>query len=60
MDVQGVAAGAPQMNPAAQAKQASQAQEQEQRMQVAKAETPKQDAQGGTAPGVGQNINITV
>jgi len=58
MDVQGVG-GAPGMNPAAQPKQAEQAQEQQQ-VQAAKPEGPRQDVPGGTAPGVGQNVNITV
>jgi len=59
MDVQGVAAQAPDMKQLAQAKQAEQAQP-EQQAQAAKIDTPKQEQQAGLAPGVGENLNITV
>lgn len=58
MDVQSVTGGAPSVDAGAQAKQAEQAQQQAQ--QVAAAEAPKQEASAGLAPGVGQNLNITV
>jgi len=59
MDVQGVGAPAG-MNPAAPAQQMDQAQEQQAEVQAAKTDAPRQDVQGGTAPGVGGNLNITV
>lgn len=59
MDLQGVAANAPGMNPAAPAKQAEQAPK-EQQVQAVKDDTPKQGQAAGLAPGVGQNLNVTV
>lgn len=58
MEVQSVMGGAPSVDGGAQAKQAEQAQEQAK--QVAAAEAPRQETSAGLAPGVGQNLNITV